>query len=339
MWQRLYHALNIVEQCRFYRVPLRRCPQFLFLLMGIFVISAIVATNLFARRYAGPEATALIVLGVSALLFIVGHIVIASFQRTAEAVRAKSEFISIMSHQLRGPLAAMRWQLNVLLGESGERAGRYSNGKNNEEAEELEHALFAIEDENQRMIRLVSALVEVNRIDDRDLFLRRERVLLSQLTQRLVNHYRRIAAASNVSIKTAFPDGGALVWADEAHVKTAMAHLLDNAVRYSAGRGTVIVAVERLPGAVRWSVTDEGIGITNVDKPHIFEKFFRGHHALRYQTGGLGVGLYIVRAVIEGLGGTVGFRSQYGQGSSFWFTLPVADSPERPPEEASARAY
>lgn len=340
--RRIFHALNVVEQCRYYRVGLWQCPQFLFIVMGLFVVAAIIVTNLFARRYAGPEITALIVLGVTAVLLAIGQIIINSFKNAAEAMRTKSEFISIMSHQLRGPLAAMRWQFNVLLG-GGESTPPVAQGAPSENlsaafpaapplaeelpplAEEVREVLRTLQDENKRMIRLVSDLLEVNRIDDRDLVLHRGSLKLSDMSRHVLRRFTRFARAANVELKTAFPNDERAVLADEQYVRLVIEHLVDNAIRYSKG-GAVVAAIEQLAGATRWSVTDEGIGITDADKKHIFEKFFRGHNAVRYQTDGLGIGLHIARAVVKAHFGTIGFRSQYGRGSTFWFTLPSADA-------------
>lgn len=350
--RRILRAFNVVEQCRYYRVGLFQCPQFLFIIIGVFVVAAIIVTNLFARRYAGPEITALIVLGVAAVLFTIGQIIINSFKHAAEAMRTKSEFVSIMSHQLRGPLAAMHWQFNVLLEGDGATASpaptfvpiptqppatpsehllpALSAQEPARELpplpEEVREALFTLQDENKRMIRLISDLLEVNRIDDHDLILHRGSLALSELSRRALRRYARFARAANVEIKTAFPEDERPALADEQYIRLVIEHLVDNAIRYSKGESAIVVAIEQLAGAVRWSITDEGIGITNADKKYIFEKFFRGHNAVRYQTEGLGIGLHIARAVIKAHHGTIGFRSQYGRGSAFWFTLPSADA-------------
>lgn len=310
-----FTQFNIPAQCRRYRIGLWRCPQFLFLFMGIVIIAAIFSTNLLTRRYAGPETGALVALGVTAFLLIVGQVIISAFEKVAQAALAKSEFISIMSHQLRGPLTAIRWQMNLFF-QHIERGDALTLDQHQE-------AMRAIEEENRQMIRVVNDLLEVNRIEDRGLALRPSDVSLTKITQQLIKEYEYFSRSMNIEVIARFPEKDAIAHVDEEHLRMAIEHLLDNAIRYSKGKGAVIVAIERLPGAFRWSITDDGIGIPVEDQRHMFEKFFRGNSALRYQTEGIGVGLYFVKAVIEESGGTIGFQSQYGRGSVFWFILPA----------------
>ena len=108
--------LNIRGQCRRYGVPLRQCPQFLFVVMGVVIIISAVFSYFAGTRYvADPQIVAFGVLALSTILFIVGYTIAQGFEHLAEASRLKSEFISIVSHQLRTPITNLRWSVDMLL--------------------------------------------------------------------------------------------------------------------------------------------------------------------------------------------------------------------------------
>lgn len=302
---------NIVEQCRRYRVGIWACPHFLFILMGIIIVLAIIATNITAQQYADPELATLIVLAVTGVLFFISHIILQSFERMAEAARAKAEFVSIVSHQLRSPLASMKWQLELLL------KNRDLDGKTRSYVED-------INEYNKRMIKLVNDLLAVSRIENSRLVLAPASLSLLSITKQVLKDYEIFANSSNITLKLIAPHTLPAVVADEVHIRWVMENLLNNAIRYSNPKTVVTITMAKKNKNLLWSIENWGEPIPPEDKKHIFQKFFRAQTSLRLRTEGSGIGLFIAKAVVEALKGIMGFSSQKNGRITFWFSLPLA---------------
>lgn len=305
--------LNIFAQCRKFSLSLWQCPSFLFLMMGIVIIgSALVAYALGARYIENPETVALIVLSLTTVLFIVDFSIMRSFERLAEANRMKSEFINIVSHQLRSPLSNLKWTIDLLL------SGRL--GK----IEEKQTGYFKILKENSaRMGDLVSDLLIVSRIETATLLMRKEEFSLADMIKELILEFEPFAKASNVGIRFESEPNLPKIIADPNQLKQVTENLLDNAIRYIKEKGRVTIKLAKKNKNLYCEVRDNGVGIPKEDQKYIFQKFFRSENILRRQTQGSGLGLYIAKSIIEKSGGEIGFSSQEGAGSAFWFTLPL----------------
>jgi len=277
-----------------------------------------IVVSFFTAAFYGaePDLMALIASLAAAGLFSIGHIIVSSFERMAGASRDKSEFVSIMSHQLRSPLSSIKWLMNSL---DFKKADKIFD----KESVEVSSILESVETENEKMIQLVNDLLDINKIEDNVLFLRPAEFSLTDLVRKVAAEYQRFARSSNAVLKVFVEDEVPLIFADQERVKSVLRHLIDNAVRYGAQSGSVDIKLERRDGFVKCSVIDQGIGIEEKDQKNIFKKFFRSHSALRYQTEGTGVGLYIVKNIIELSGGKIGFESEANKGSTFWFKLPI----------------
>ena len=308
--------VDSIKQCRSYGLSLWQCPQFLFLIMGAITIISIIATYFASRYYIQePEVVALIVLAVAAIIFIIGHIIVSSFDMIASASRAKSEFVSIMSHQLRTPLSIIKWQLNLIY-------EKHIGTENSEIKKFLDH----LGEENQRMLHIINDLLELNRIEDRNLYLNPSNFSLGEVVGDLIDRRNKslLEAESNVFIETKIPENLPDVFADKIKAESVASHIVDNAIRYSANGGKIEATLVSSGKYIKCSVTDQGIGISEKDQKMIFSKFFRAGNVFRYQTQGLGIRLYLAKAIVEAMGGKIGFRSEEGKGSVFWFTLPAA---------------
>ena len=312
-FKNILSQLNILAQCKMYGLSLWQCPQFLFLIMGIIIIGSTLTAYAIGTRYIEePELVALIILLITAILFIIAAIITRSFERLAEASRMKSEFISVVSHQLRSPLSNLRWAIELLM------SGRL--GK----IEEKQTEYFRILKENSgRMGELVSDLLIVSRIETATLPQKRKEISLEDLIKKLISEFEPFAQASNVEIEFKSEENLPKILADPSQIRLVVENLLDNAVRYIKDRGKVKMLLSRRGQNLYFEIEDNGVGIPKEDQKYIFQKFFRSENILRYQTQGSGLGLYISKAIIERSGGKIGFKSQEGVGSTFWFTLPI----------------
>lgn len=312
-FKNILNQLNIPAQCQRYGLSLWQCPQFLFLIMGIIIITSILTAYAIGNRYIEePELVALITLLITAILFIMAVIINRSFERLAEASRMKSEFVSVVSHQLRSPLSNLRWAIELLM------SGRL--GK----IEEKQTEYFKILKENSgRMEELVSDLLIVSRLETATLPLKKKEIFLEDLINKLISEFQPLARASNVEIGFKSQENLPKILADPSQIRLVVENLLDNAIRYIKDSGQVRLLLEKRGENLYFEIKDNGVGIPKEDQKYIFQKFFRSENILRYQTQGSGLGLYISKAIVERAGGKIGFKSEENKGSTFWFTLPI----------------
>ncbi len=311
--KKFFSQLDFFDQCRKYNIPISQCPQFLFLIMGLVIIFSSTTTYALGTRYIkDPEIVLLLVLSITAVLLIIAYLISRSFERLAQANRLKSEFVSIVSHQLRSPLSNMRWALEILM--SG-RMGKI-------EEKQLEY--FSILRENSdRMRELVKDLLTVSRIETARLSFKKERFSLEELIKELISSFNSFSKASNTEISFQAEKDLPMVLSDRSKIKLVIENLIDNAIRYTKGKGKIEIKLKKKDGSLYFEIKDNGVGIPKEDQKYIFQKFFRSKNASRYQTEGSGLGLYIVKSILEKAKGKIGFRSQEGKGSTFWFTLPI----------------
>ncbi|MBU0546986.1 HAMP domain-containing histidine kinase [Patescibacteria group bacterium] len=312
-YQSIFRELNIKKQCDKYGVPLWQCPQFLFLIMGIMVIITAIATYYIGTKYIfDPRLVAFIVLIISTILFVIGFIISQSFERLAEANKIKSEFISIVSHQLRTPLSNLGWAIEVLM------SGKL--GKT--DLQQFEY--FVILRENiVRMNELIKDLLMVSRIQTQTLFFSKKEFSLVDLVQELIQDFKVIAQASNVRVIFNQSKNIPLIFADQFKIRQVIGNLLDNAIRYTQDKGEIKIKIEVQGNRVYFAIQDNGVGIPKEEQKYIFQRFFRADNVMKYQTQGSGLGLYIAKSIIDKSGGKIGFTSQEGHGSTFWFTAPI----------------
>ncbi len=310
--KKLGQRLNFVKQCRRYNLSLWQCPGFLIVLIGVITISAMLGTYLIATKYtAQPEIVALIVIGVTAILTTINYFIIQGFERLAEANQLKTEFVNIVSHQLRTPLTSIKWTINLMM--------KQIDDLTEEQLEKLE----TIKESNQRMNDLVNDLLNVSRIEQGKLGLRPEKLSVEKLIRDLIKDYLPLAKASNISLSLETDKNIPFISIDPQGIKVVLQNLIDNAIRYIKKQGQVKISLNKKNHSIRCQVQDNGVGIPPEDQGKIFQKFFRSQNIMKYQTQGTGLGLFISKSIIEASGGKIGFKSQENKGSTFWFEIPI----------------
>ena len=312
-FKKILSQLNVFSQCRKYGLSFWQCPQFLFLLMGIVIIASILISYAIGRRYVeDPQIVALIVILITLILFIISTVIIRSFERLAEASRMKTEFVSVVSHQLHSPLSNLKWAIELLM------SGRISLVSK----KQLEY-LRILKENSEKMKELVSDLLIVSRIEQGKLPLKKKTISLKDLVEKSIKEMEIFAKASNVKIELKAEKNLPLILTDSTQLKLIINNLLDNAIRYIREKGKIEIKLSKNKNNLYFEIKDNGVGIPKEDQKFIFQKFFRSENIMRYQTEGSGLGLFIVKSIVEKLGGKINFKSQEGRGSTFWFTLPI----------------
>ena len=246
-----------------------------------------------------------------------------------DADRRKDEFIATLSHELRNPLAPIRNGLQVLRITGG-------RGPSAERAQEM------MERQVEHLVRLVDDLLEVSRVSHGKIELRKERLDLAVVVNRAVDLNRELIDAAGVLLRVVPPDAPVLIDADPVRLAQIFGNLLNNAVNYTDRGGHIEVAVRRVADEAIVSVADTGVGIPKKMLPHVFDLFVQVDRTPGRDMGGLGIGLSLVRSLVELHGGEVEAHSEgESRGSRFVVRLPLTMTLEAnaaPPRSGSCAA-
>jgi signal transduction histidine kinase len=231
--------------------------------------------------------------------------------RLQAARQMQIDFVANVSHELRTPLTSVKGTLETLRGGAID------------DLEVRDRFLETIENETDRLIRLVNDLLLLSRADSEALNLRRERVDLNELVRATVERLAPQATARDLTVQVVASTDAPLAWADAGQVGQVLVNLLDNAIKYSRPGRSVTVSVSRTPEQfARVQVRDEGIGIPAEHLPHIGQRFYRADRARSRTQGGNGLGLAIARSLVQAHGGQLWLESQEDVGTLVSFTLP-----------------
>ncbi len=228
--------------------------------------------------------------------------------------RLKSEFVTIAAHQLRTPLSAVKWALNLVL-----------EGDLGKVSKKQQGALQRGYESNERMIILINDLLNVSRIEEGRFVYDLARHSFIDLIYEAIGNLQEFIKEKNINIDFDLsPDDKFEIAVDKEKMRLALQNLIENAVNYSPVGSTVRISLARDKNNLIFYIKDQGIGIPKNQIARVYSKFFRGDNAIKTQTEGTGLGLFIVKNVVEGHGGKIWFETEEGKGSVFFMSLPVS---------------
>ncbi|HEX8033175.1 MAG TPA: ATP-binding protein [Ktedonobacterales bacterium] len=236
---------------------------------------------------------------------------------TAEAaVAQRDQFLSIASHELRTPLTILQGNFQLL----ERRLSRTVRAD-----ARLHQSFAAIHRQLVRLQALINAMLDVSRIEQGQLKIAHERLDFAALVRAIVDEVQPTAPAHPIELVIS-PDtsGTMLVWGDRLRLEQVLLNLLQNAIKYSPGGGPIRVEVTRTADRLSLSVSDRGQGIPKEALPHLFERFYRAPNVSSEHISGMGIGLYLVREIVDLHDGTITVASEQGVGTTFTAHLPLA---------------
>jgi signal transduction histidine kinase len=232
-------------------------------------------------------------------------------EQLRELDKAKDEFISMASHQLRTPLTAIKGYLSMLLeGDAGEiKVSQY------------DFVNEAFQGAN-RMVGLINDLLNVSRMETGRFFLEPKEVDMEKVVREEVSQLNKQAKEKGLGLEIKIKGKIPVVWVDDVKIRQVVMNFADNAIYYTTA-GSVLVTLEKDDKHIVYKVKDTGIGVPKAQQKQLFEKFFRADNARHVRPDGTGLGIYLAKKVIDDHGGKLLFESTEGKGSTFGFRLPI----------------
>jgi signal transduction histidine kinase len=257
-------------------------------------------------------------LSIAMLAFIVVLLAFGTYftirivRRELEIARLRADFVSTVSHEFRSPLTGIRQLGGMLL-----------DGRVTDSAKQQGYFSMIVQ-ESDRLARLVENILDFSRMEEGRREYRFEPLDPTPWLRKLAADFEAEIAATGTAVETNIPDELPVVSADREALGSAVRNLLDNAVKYSPGANTVWLDAAAEGGEIRIDVRDRGVGISEDDQKHIFDRFYRAEGEISKRVKGAGLGLSLVRYIVTAHGGTVECRSKVGEGSTFTIHLPAA---------------
>ena len=229
-----------------------------------------------------------------------------------EVDRMKSDFISLASHQLRTPLSAIKTYSHMLL-------DGYMGEINDAQRKSLRTILSAA----NRMNELISTLLNITRIESGTIAITPKIINAEHLAEEVIKEHSLLASDKNITLEVEKRGKeSATVKTDTLIFKEVLSNLVSNAIKYTPEDGKVSISIQPRKRDLLVSVKDNGLGIPKYSQDHVFTKFFRAHNVVKQETSGTGLGLYLVKGLLDSLNGTIWFESHEGKGTTFYVSLP-----------------
>lgn len=229
-----------------------------------------------------------------------------------EVDRMKSEFISLASHQLRTPLSAIKTYTHMLF-----------DGYMGELNEPQKKSLSTIISASDRMNELISTLLNITRIEGGTIDITPKQVQLDKVAEEVIRELALMASNKSINLSVATRGKASpKLKTDSLIVKEIITNLVSNAIKYTPDGGSVNIIIRPHQANVAVDVVDSGWGIPKYAQDQVFSKFFRAQNIIKRETTGTGLGLYLVKGLLDALGGQINFISDEGKGTTFSFSLP-----------------
>lgn len=246
----------------------------------------------------------------------------ASYERLRELDLAKSRFFANISHELRTPLTLLLGPLDAL----AQRQGRVGE-------EEVRGHLGTMQANGLRLLKLINDLLDLERLDSGRLPVRPEPVEVPQFLGGLVNSARQLAEDRRIQLRLEVEGSLGRAMLDPDKLEKVLLNLLINAIKFTAGGGRITCRAERRADQLVVSVSDSGVGIQSDDLPHIFDRFWQADTSSQRKHQGTGIGLALVKELVEALEGHVTVESEVDRGTTFTITLPWIEPPRTDPND------
>lgn len=228
-----------------------------------------------------------------------------------EAEEAKTTFISVISHELKTPVSVIKGYASTL-----------NRDDVDWDKQTVQKGLTVIDEETDKLSELIDNLLDASRLQLGTFKLQFGQVNLEKLAQKVAEKF--IPQTEKHDIVVSFPPDFPPIQGDERRLGQVLTNLVNNAIKYSPRGGTIIISGEQVANGVRVSVSDEGIGLVPGQEESIFDRFYRVDNALTRETQGAGLGLYIVRSIVDAHGGRIWVESEQAHGTTFTFELPLS---------------
>lgn len=229
----------------------------------------------------------------------------------------RREFVSNVSHELRTPLTTLRSYLEALTDGAWE------------DPAIAPKFLEVTQNETERMIRMVNSLLQLSRVDSKELSLHRENIDFIPFFHAIIDRFEMNTKDGNITFIRQIPNKSFFVWIDKDKMTQVIDNIISNAVKYSPDGGNVTLTIEKQIRQIVVSIKDEGIGIEYDKLEKIFDRFYRVDKARTRKLGGTGLGLAITQELVELHYGKIWARSKEGKGTTIYFTLPLMNEKRR----------
>ncbi len=241
-----------------------------------------------------------------------------ALQAAEDARKNLEEFSSLATHELRTPIAAVKGYLNLLM-----------TDKHARPTETQEKYLKLAARANERLLTLVGAMLNVSRVELGTLAIEPALTYLPDVAERVCTDLAMVVKEKNQKIVKNYDRTVPLIEVDPSLTRTIFENLISNAIKYTPEKGTITVGIVKKEPNVLVTVKDTGYGISEAEQPRIFEKLFRAANARTRVAEGTGLGLYLVKSILDETGGKIWFESEENKGTAFYVSIPLSGMARR----------